>query len=260
MKIELRYVNTPSGNLAYRIADQRQRRALICVHGAAGDARLFHGQLKYFGKEVTVLSLDLPCHGKSTGKSNLTIRDYSESITAVMEHEDLTDCVLIGHSMGGCVALEFYQNHRERVKGMVLVGTSAKLPVSDELSLLLNTDIEAFSRRVINMTFSKDIGILTSLFKNGLIESRKDAIFNDMIVSRSVDFTHLIEEIDVPVLCLANRGDQLIPYKLTKKMCEKIPGGEFHLYDYKGHMPFFEYKDEFNRSAAAFIAKHGLLD
>ncbi len=260
MRIELRYVDTSFGTLAYRIADQGQKRALICIHGAAGDARLFHGQLKYFGKEVTALSLDLPCHGKSTGKNNLTIRNYSESITAVMEHEDLTDCVLIGHSMGGCVALDFYHNHRERVNGMVLVGTSAKLPFSDELYLLLNTDIEAFSRRVINMTFSKDTGILTSLFKNGLMESRKDAIFNDMIISRSADFTHLIGEIDVPVLCLANRGDELIPYKLTKEMCEKIPGGEFHLYDYKGHMPFFEYKDDFNFSTAAFLAKHGLLD
>ncbi len=260
MKIELRYLNTPSGTLAYRIADRGEKRALICIHGAAGDARLFHGQLKYFGKEITALSLDLPYHGKSTGRNNLTIRDYSESITAVMEHENLTHCILIGHSMGGCVALDYYQNHRKRVKGMVLVGTSAKLPVSDELSFLLNTDIEAFSRRVINMTFSKDTGILTSLFKNGLIESRKDAIYNDMIVSRSVDFTHLLHEIGIPVLCLANRGDELIPYKLTKRMCEKIPGGEFHLYDYKGHMPFFEYKDEFNRSIAAFLARHGLLE
>ena len=69
------------GTITYRMSEVETDTALIFIHGAAGDSRLFHGQLKNFGKKYKTIGIDLPCHGKSTGDIQPVVDDHIKAIS-----------------------------------------------------------------------------------------------------------------------------------------------------------------------------------
>ena len=103
MNVYLKNLSTPYGRISYRSNDNKSEISLVFVHGAAGDSRLFHGQLRHFCRKYKVIAIDLPGHGKSQASDKPEIDDYVGAIFEVMQAENITSFVLIGHSMGGCI-------------------------------------------------------------------------------------------------------------------------------------------------------------
>jgi pimeloyl-ACP methyl ester carboxylesterase len=97
---------------------------LVFVHGWAFDRHLWDAQVRRFAAERRVVALDLGGHGESgRGRGDWTIPAFGEDVRAVVEALDLRRAVLIGHSMGGPVALEAARRMPDRLAGLVLVDT-----------------------------------------------------------------------------------------------------------------------------------------
>lgn len=80
---------------------------LLFVHGWAIDQTYWSSQMEEFCPGYHVVTMDLPGHGKS-GKNReaWAVEDYAGDVRAVLDHLDLENVVLIGHSMGGNIILE----------------------------------------------------------------------------------------------------------------------------------------------------------
>jgi pimeloyl-ACP methyl ester carboxylesterase len=84
-----------------------RRDVLVFIHGLACSKIFWRGQLEHFCATHDLIVLDLAGHGESTaGKRDWTIENFARDVTAVLEHFNIVKAVLIGHSMGGAVALE----------------------------------------------------------------------------------------------------------------------------------------------------------
>ncbi len=101
---------------------------LILVHGAGG-SHLHWGAAVRNLHNANVYALDLPGHGRSEGPGHGTIADYAAFVVAFMDALDIQQAVIAGHSMGGATALTAALNHPQRVAGLLLVGTGARLRV-----------------------------------------------------------------------------------------------------------------------------------
>ena len=246
------------GTILYRMSEVETDTALIFIHGAAGDSRLFHGQLKYFGKKYKTICIDLPCHGKSTGDIQPVVDDHIKAISDVLELENINSYVLIGHSMGGSICLDFYNRNFRNPVAMVLISSGSRLPVSEELLDVLDKDKKAFATRMIKTNFSKNVGLLIDLFERGLADAKIEIIKNDLCMSKNMDYTHVLDKIDVPVLVVANKYDEVVPVEFSSSMAEKIKNCKLVELDLKGHVPFFENKNEFNAVLDSFFEEISL--
>jgi pimeloyl-ACP methyl ester carboxylesterase len=105
--------------------------AIVFVHGWSCDRRYWQGQVGHFAARFTVVTVDLAGHGESgTGRRSWTMPAFAEDVVAVVRGLDLSQVVLVGHSMGGDVVVEAARRLRPRVRGLVWVDTYRSLDES----------------------------------------------------------------------------------------------------------------------------------
>src|SRR4029077_15381242 len=93
-------------DLFYRIYGEGY--PVILLHGFAEDGAIWQIQTNWLKKKYKVIVPDIPDSGKSAFNDHFkTIADFAEIIKTLLIAEEHGDCILIGHSMGGYIALAF---------------------------------------------------------------------------------------------------------------------------------------------------------
>ncbi|MCK9273635.1 MAG: alpha/beta hydrolase [Syntrophales bacterium] len=103
-------------------------KAIIFLHGYTGSSRDWEHQVQLFSKRWRIVAVDQRGHGRSSDPSEETdysIPVFSADIFELLKKLSIEKCCLIGHSMGGFVALQFTLDHPELVAALVLVDTSS---------------------------------------------------------------------------------------------------------------------------------------
>lgn len=96
--------------------------ALVFIHGWMCDQTFWSAQVDAFAGDTTVVTIDLPGHGQSgMEREGWPLMAFGADVQAVVEHLNLSDVILIGHSMGGPVVLEAARLMPDRVIGVVAV-------------------------------------------------------------------------------------------------------------------------------------------
>lgn len=103
--------------------------AVILIHGFGGDLNSWLFNQEDLAQGRAVYSLDLPGHGGSSKQvGNGTVKEFAEVLNAFMDTVGLSRVDLVGHSMGGAVALEFALDHPERSRSLVLIASAGLGP------------------------------------------------------------------------------------------------------------------------------------
>lgn len=105
-------------------ASGQPERPLVLLHGA-GSSHLVWPPLMRRLAGWTILALDLPGHGKSKGGSCNSIETYAEVLLDFLAEKRIYQAVLVGHSMGGAVALQVALKHPQLIAGLGLISTGA---------------------------------------------------------------------------------------------------------------------------------------
>jgi pimeloyl-ACP methyl ester carboxylesterase len=93
---------------------------LLFVHGGSIDQTYWAEQVKYFSPDYTVVTLDLPGHGKSgKGRRNWSVQGFADDIYLVIKRLNLKNVILIGHSMGGSINLITATSHPTNIVGFI---------------------------------------------------------------------------------------------------------------------------------------------
>ena len=114
---------------AYREVPARRQNAnppLLLVHGYTGSSLDFHNQLPWFAEHRRVIAPDQRGHGDSTNSAPYTLRQLRDDLLGFMDALGLEHCDLLGHSMGGMVALHTVLKDVQRFRSLILMDTSAQ--------------------------------------------------------------------------------------------------------------------------------------
>jgi 3-oxoadipate enol-lactonase len=246
------------GRISYRKDGEFSGPAIVFVHGAIGDSRLFRYQLRYFGQRYKTIAVDLPGHGQSnTGKAP-GISDFIEAIEDIIDQEGIFSCVLAGHSMGGGVCMEAYRKGLRGIKGMALVSTSPVLPVTSILGdIVKRNDMDALADLIAGAVFGKSSEILAGFARQALNGIDRNVIKADVELCGRMDYTGLLAGIDIPVLVVSNRFDRVVGHEKTAALHRGIPNSRHVIFEETGHMPFFENPNPFNAALDEFLKEIG---
>ena len=140
-----------------------EKKALVFVHGYSCSSEYWWPQLEYFSKDHTVIAVDIAGHGKSgVNRQEYSMDAFGNDVTSVIEHLDLEEVVLIGHSMGGPVIVK--AANKLGVKTRLIVGVDTFHDLSTE-------GIGGFARTAVNTMFK--------LFYESMTEDSIDDFFID---------------------------------------------------------------------------------
>ncbi len=230
--------------------------ALVCCDGIGCDGFAWKYLARDFSPRHRVVRWHYRGHGRSglpADRTRVKFDDLCDDLSAVLDATGTRDAVLLGHSMGVQVALEYHRRHPERVLGMVLICGSHGLPLDTfHDSKMLKTVFPALLGAAENWPEATDflwrlvVGgewayqLATHLEVNGKVVRREDfapyfthlsrmdpRLFLGMLkhASEHSAFDHLAA-VDVPALIVAGTHDTFTPYWLSEEMHDRIPDAE----------------------------------
>jgi pimeloyl-ACP methyl ester carboxylesterase len=104
---------------------------LLFLHGWCIDGMYWKNQVDYFSKTYNVFAIDLPGFGKSKAeRTNWTIEEYANDVTAFIDTMNLKNVVIIGHSMAGEIMLQTALSNNSKIVGIVGVDNFKLIDVS----------------------------------------------------------------------------------------------------------------------------------
>ncbi|MDA0365231.1 MAG: alpha/beta hydrolase [Chloroflexi bacterium] len=101
---------------------------LIMIHGLCSNLKHWDPQVRKFGRTHKILRMDLRGHGKSDAPTaGYTIRKMADDVAALAKSRRIRSAVVLGHSMGGAVALEFTRQYKDIAKALILLDSPAAM-------------------------------------------------------------------------------------------------------------------------------------
>jgi len=229
--------------------------ALVCVHGAGGSHLHWPPELRRLPGAV-VYALDLPGHGRSTGAGRRAIGEYAAALVSFLDALSLPQAVIAGHSMGGAVALETALSHPERVQGLVLVGTGARLRVTPAILQGILQDFEGAVELIGDFAYGPDAPEeLKRRGRQWMAETSPQVLHGDFLACDAFDVMARLGEIRVPTLVVTGTADRLTPVKYARFLAQHIPDAQLVLVEGAGHMVMLERPQEVSEAVARFLTK-----
>lgn len=231
------------------------RPTLVLIHGAGGSQRTWLHQLQALDATLNIIALELPGHGSTPGPSCRTISDYTDWVARVLDMWRLPGRpVLGGHSMGGAVAIEMVLTHPELLRGLILIGTGARLSVNQTIFTGLEQNFETTVAMIMKWSFAKtsDPALLAEAVR--LMTSHGPGVVrDDFHACNDFDRRPDVSRIDLPTLVVCGDQDKMTPPFLSEFLGEEIPASQVAIIDRAGHQVMQEQSELVNRAMAEFI-------
>lgn len=250
------YVTIVGERIFYALyqGDVRGKRNLVLVHGAGGSHLDWPSPLRRL-REANVYALDLPGHGRSEGAGRSSISAYRDFLLAFLDGLGLGRALVVGHSMGGAIALDFVLHYPDRLSGLVLVGSGARLRVLPAILTGILSDFEATVDLVCDYAFGPSATEqLKRLGRQRLLKTPPEVLHGDYAACDAFDVMERLGEVRCPTLVIGGTADRLTPPKYSVYLRDHIPGAELVLVDAAGHMVMLEKPEVVTRAISKFIA------
>lgn len=230
-------INTSVGGIWY--ADHRDptvhRSPLVLIHGAGGSHLDWSAELRRM-PEANALIPDLPGHGKSTAPARQSVSAYAGDLVAFLDTLKLPAAIFAGQSMGGAIAQTLALNYPARVKGIILIGTGAKLGVHPDLLNTAKNDPPQAAALATEWGWAKDSDEqLLRLSRKRLLEIQPETTYGDYVACNAFDVRDQLERINAPTLIIAGDEDRLTPHKFSVFLHEHIAGSKLVTIPGGGH-------------------------
>jgi pimeloyl-ACP methyl ester carboxylesterase len=231
-----------------------RRPPVVFVHGAGGTHQHWLYQVRALPQTATYAP-DLPGHSRSRGPGRDRIAAYGDWLVAFLDSIGLERAVLTGHSMGGGIALDAALRYPERVAGLGLVATGARMRVAPALLERLSQDPEAAARLIAGWLFGPEA--TEEMVRQGrrqLLQAQPEVLYGDFVACDAFDVRERLGEISAPAFVLCGTQDRMTPAKYAPFLRDGIAHSTLYLVEGAGHMVLLEQPQAVTR------ALQGLLD
>jgi len=249
------YVTVVGEKIFYTLhqGDTRGKRNLVLVHGAGGSHLDWPASLRRLS-EANVYTLDLPGHNRSEGTGRSSVAAYRDFLLAFLDVLGLEKAVVVGHSMGGAISLDFALHYPDRLAGLILVGSGARLRVAPAILTGILSDFEATVDLILDYAFGPGATEqLKRLGRQRLLKTPPQVLHGDYAACDAFDVMERLGEVHCPTLVIGGTADRLTPPKYSVYLRDHIPGAELVLVDAAGHMVMLEKPEIVARAISKFI-------
>ena len=238
----------------------KNKPSILLMHGSGLTHIVWslHEQF-YSSQGFNVLSVDIPGHGNSDGPALKSIEEISDWIKVLITKTEIKKIIIIGHSQGGLVGIDFASRYPELTDKIVLVAASYKMPVNQDLIDLAEAGDEKSILLLMKWGYEGSKAFIGGNPVKKIINSARDIreiLAVDLNACNNYkNGENAIKKINSPTLCIFGDLDKMVPVKVGLKMTEQIKNSETKIISNCGHMIIFEKAFEMRKLVKEFIVK-----
>jgi len=213
----------------------------------------------YTTQGYNVLSVDLPGHGNSEGPSLKSIEEISDWIKSLMNVLDIKKLIIIGHSQGSLVGIDFAARYPDLINSLVLAAGSYKMPVNQDLINYAEAGDEKAVLLMMKWGYEGSKAFIGGNPVKKIINSSRE-IREVLAVDLNACNNYKggkesLEKINCSTLCIFGDLDKMVPLEVGNKMSSMIKNAEKKVINNCGHMIIFEKAFEMRQIVKEFLTK-----
>jgi pimeloyl-ACP methyl ester carboxylesterase len=244
------YTNVDGQNIYFDVSgDIADNLPVVYIHGAGKTHLVWKNQMNISIPGYVQVAPDLPGHGKSEGSGFNNIDDYTDFVLKFLKSLQKEKMILAGQSMGGAITINFALKYPEFLKGIILIGTGAKLRVKDEILQEAKEGKSYFEKAYSKKTAKTIIEAAEKDFN----ETEPLVRYYDFVACNIFNKMEDISNIDVKTLIICGIDDELTPLKYSEYLHRKIRGSILITVPDAGHMVMWENHSKVNSKIIEFI-------
>jgi len=239
---------------------------IVFIHGFPFDHEAWSEFVKPFVPEFRIILPDNSGFGKSSlPTEDLSMAFYADCIKAILDSEKISSCVMIGHSMGGYMVLNFAQRFPNYLKGFGLFSSTAY--ADDDAKKQNRIEVAENARKASGADFVN--GMLHKLFGEKYAAAHPDKILElknyfgsvatsegiaqaSLAMGKRADTTDVLKNSKVPVLFIIGSDDKVVPPEKTLPLTHLPERSRIVTID-AGHMGMIEAKEKSQEAVKQFI-------
>lgn len=239
---------------------------LVLVHGFCSDHQVWDAFVPLLLPHYNLLLPDMAGYGQSDMCDEWTIEGMADRIAALLAAENISSCVLVGHSMGGYVAITFAQRHTHLLKGLLLFHTTAfdddevkKRNRRQAIHLIQKYGTRPFLTAFYDSLFTKQYAKQHNDVVNAQ-ELRAEQLSMDVIVRSSEamiarpDRSFVLSQLPCPVGYVMGQHDTFTTYRRNLDECYLPKISCLYLLPQAGHMSMWEDTEQSSACVLGFAA------
>ncbi|MFX1288335.1 MAG: alpha/beta fold hydrolase [Promethearchaeota archaeon] len=248
-------------DIYYQISGNENGPKMVLLHGLFLNSDCWKFQLPTFESDFHILRFDLRGHGRSTKpKKRFTIRNYVDDMFGLLNHLNWTsELYLVGHSLGGMVALVYGIENLSHVKKMVIADSFCFISqeaITDVLGRINSSKLEKFaigiSVRGMVPYDDEKAEFVAKLVTDHM--TKKDCL-QATAASAGFNICENLKSLTIPVLIPVGKKDITTPVWASEMIHEWLPNSELKIIPDAGHLIILDHPNEFNDLVTLFWNK-----
>ena len=232
---------------------------VVFIHGIGGDLNEWFLFTQEFSKEIRCITLDLRGHGRSEKPDHpYTQSMFADDVAALLDYLKIDEAYYCGLSMGGFVALKSALNRPEKVRGLILVDTGARISaktaeIASKWAQAAEKGIEAYIEAEIGDLFhpmfirrhKNEVEVFAESMRTREGVAETFARVDQGYALEPYNLTEELRNIRVPTLIIHGREDKIVPYEEAVLIHKEIKNSNLVPIPFASHLSAIERKDFF---------------
>lgn len=240
-------------------------RPVILLHGWMESWAVWRRVIEELGKEFRTYALDFWGFGNSAATdTGFSVSNYVEMVNQFIDRLGIVKAPLIGHSMGGTVALSTAMRYPEKIVKVVVIGSPihgsslnillklSGVPVLAGLLFRMPPVLDFFTLLVSQMATRRGLKLFRQV-KTEMTQVSMHSFFQSIGTLRRTDLRPHLTSVRPPTLGIYGKWDFIVHPNQGKTLHKGVPGSKLLMYPDAGHMPMMDTPDKFIRDIRDFL-------
>jgi pimeloyl-ACP methyl ester carboxylesterase len=259
---------TTTNNITLRASDTGKGKTIVLLHGYLETMEVWEKIIAELSKTFRVITLDLPGHGLSDFCENTATMEFmADCVKTLLDKQKVSECFVVGHSMGGYVALAFAKKYPAAAKALCLFSSTPnadteqkKIDRDREINLIRAGKFELIlknniSRGFATMNLKKFDEEIFAIEDTATVANTNGIISCLQAMKLREDMNDFMKTIQQKALFVFGKYDNYITFDIAKNIMQKYPQATYAILQNSGHNGFIEEPEESINALSSFAEK-----
>ncbi|MEW4923712.1 alpha/beta hydrolase [Algibacter sp. 2305UL17-15] len=233
---------------------------IIVLHGLMGGLSNFDSVKNFFSaKGYKVIIPELPIYSMSLLKTN--VKSFAKHLHDFIEFKGLEDVILLGNSLGGHIALYHTKLYPEKIKALVITGSSGLYESAMGGGYTKRSDYDVIKKKAQDVFYDPKVASKEIVDEVYSTVNDRHKLIKTLAIAKSAirhNMSKDLPKMKTPTCIIWGKNDNVTPPEVAVEFDELLPDSELFWIDKCGHAAMMEHPDEFNQILDVWLTKRNL--
>ncbi len=230
---------------------------IIVLHGLMGGLSNFDGVTEFFPpKGYKILIPELPIYTMTLLKTN--VKNFAKYVSEFIDHKGFNDVILLGNSLGGHIGLLCTKLYPEKIKALVITGSSGLYESAMGESYPKRGDRDYIQKKAENVFYDPKVATKEIVDEVYATVNDRNKLIRTLAIAKSAirhNMSKDLPNMNTPICIIWGEDDNVTPPEVAKEFHELLPDSDLFWIKKCGHAAMMEHPDEFNDLLYAWLQK-----